>query len=162
VLNVLAPGLVAVPDFPGGDWTLKSAVVNGRDVADLPLDIKGGGDISGVVLTFTDRLSTLSGTVIDAAGRPTAAFPIVVFSTNRETWTMGSRRVQRARPATDGKYSIAGLPPGEYFLCAAFELSEERLYDPSFLEQLAAGGIVIKLGDGEKRTQDLKLGGGGL
>jgi hypothetical protein len=162
VLNVMAPGLVAAPELPGGDWTLKSAVVNGRDVADLPLDVKAGGDISGVVLTLSDRLSTLSGTVIDAAGRPTAAFPIVVFSTNRDTWTMGSRRVQRARPATDGKYSIAGLPPGEYFVCAAVELSEERLYDPSFLEQLAAGGIVIKLGDGEKRTQDLKLGGGGL
>ncbi|HEX5217563.1 MAG TPA: carboxypeptidase regulatory-like domain-containing protein [Vicinamibacterales bacterium] len=162
VLNVLAPGLVAAPDLPGGDWTLKSAVVNGRDVADLPLDIKAGGDMTGVVLTLSDRLSTLSGTVIDAAGRPTAAYPIVVFSTNRDTWTMGSRRVQRARPATDGKYSLAGLPPGEYFVCAAVELSEERLYDPSFLEQLAAGGIIIKLSEGEKRTQDLKLGGGGL
>ena len=162
VLNLLAPGLVAAQEFPGGDWTLKSVVVNGRDVADRPLDIKAGDDMSGVVVTLSDRLSMLSGTVIDAAGRPTASYPIVVFSTNRETWTMGSRRVQRARPATDGKYSITGLPPGEYFVCAAVDLSEERLYDPSFLEQLAAGGIVIKLGDGEKRTQDLKLGGGGL
>ena len=34
------------------------------------------------------------------------------------------------------------------------------LADPSFLEQLISGSFKITLGEGEKKTQDLKLAGG--
>ena len=54
-----------------GGWTLNSVIASGRDIADAPIEIRAGVDVSGVVVTFTDHPSELSGTVLDAAGRAT-------------------------------------------------------------------------------------------
>jgi hypothetical protein len=155
-------GMVPIPMLAamGGGWTLKGAMVNGRDIADAALEIKAGGDVSGVVATFTDHPSELSGTVFDGAGRVTPNFPIIVFSTDRSYWTLGSRRVQQARPASDGKFKVTGLPAGEYFVCAVTAVERSEVYDPAFLEQLVGVSFKITIADGEKKTQDLKLGGG--
>ena len=99
--------------------------------------------------------------MIDGAGRPAPGYPIVVFSTDRRYWTFGSRRIQQSRPASDGQYRISGLPAGEYYVCAATEVTALELYTPEFLEQLVAGSFKITLGDGEKKRQDMKLGSGG-
>jgi len=162
-LQVISPGmmLAQMPQAQAqAGWVLKSVMLDGRDVADTPFEVKPGENVSGVVVTMTDRISELSGVVIDGAGRPAVGFPIVVFSTDRTSWTLGSRRVQQARPSTDGRYRVTGLPAGEYFVCAVTELSPEDLYSPAYLEQLVAGSFKIVIADGEKKVQDLKLGGG--
>lgn len=161
-VTVFAPGMLFNQQIPGaGDgWTLKSAVLNGRDVADLPFEVKPGEDAAEVVVTFTDRPTELSGSVLDQTGRAIGNFPIVVFSTDRAYWTLASRRVQLVRPSTDGKFKTTSLPPGEYYVCAVTDADETGLYDPAFLQLLVAGAFKITLADGEKKTQDLKLAGG--
>jgi hypothetical protein len=154
----LIPAAVAAA-LPGA-WTLKSVMANGRDIADAPLDIKAGTDVSGVVVTFTDRPAELSGTVFDQAGRVTPNFPIMVFSTDRAYWTPASRRVVTARPSSDGKFKVTGLPAGEYYVCAVTAVERTEVYDPAFLEPLVPVAFKITIGDGEKKTQDLRLGGG--
>ena len=151
--------MAGLPSSAGG-WTLKGAIAGGRDISDSPLEMRAGVDVSDVVVTFTDQPSELSGTVIDGAGRVTADFPIIVFSTDRAYWTLGARRVQTARPSSDGKYKITGLPAGEYFVCAVTAVDRTEVYDPAFLSQLMGVAFKITIKDGEKKTQDLKLGGG--
>jgi hypothetical protein len=151
--------------FPGviegaGGWVVKSAMAGGRDIADAVLEVKAGEDVSGVVVTFTDQPTELSGRVFDQAGRLTADFPIVIVSTDRTTWVSGSRRVQVVRPATDGRFTAVGLPAGEYYVAAVTAIEPDQLTDPAFLEQLAAIAIRIAIADGEKKTQDVKLAGG--
>ncbi len=155
-------GMIPLPMMNAmtGGWTLKSVMAGGRDIADAPVDIKAGADVSGVVVTFTDQPTELSGTVFDAAGRVTPNFPIVVFSTDRGYWTLGSRRVQTARPASDGKFKVTGLPAGDYFVCAVTAVDRTEVYDPAFLDQLVPVSFKISLADGEKKAQDLRLGGG--
>ena len=155
-------GMVPIPGMAAmtGGWTLKAVMVNGRDIADAPIDMKAGADVTGVVVTFTDRPTELSGTVFDGAGRVTPNFPIIVFATDRAYWTLGSRRVQTARPASDGKFKVTGLPAGEYYVCAVTAVERTEVYDPAFLEPLVAVSFKITIADGEKKTQDLKLGGG--
>jgi hypothetical protein len=155
-LGALAPSAVA----SAGGWVVKSAMAGGRDIADAVLEVKAGEDVSGVMVTFTDQPTELSGRVFDQAGRVTADFPIVIFSTDRTTWVSASRRVQVVRPATDGRFVAAGLPAGEYYLAAVTAIEPDQLADPSFLEQLAAVAIKLALADGEKKTQDVKLAGG--
>jgi hypothetical protein len=156
--------MLPIPGMPqgggGGGWTLKGAMVSGRDAADSPLEVRPGVDVSNVVITFTDQPSELSGTVIDAAGRVTPDFPIIVFSTDKSYWTLGSRRVQTARPSSDGKFKVSGLPAGEYFVCAVTAVDRTEAYDPAFLSQLSGSSFIIAIKDGEKKVQDLKLGGG--
>jgi hypothetical protein len=151
--------MAGMPATTGG-WTLKGAMAGGRDISDSPIEMRAGVDVSDVVVTFTDQPSELSGTVLDGAGRVTADFPIIVFSTDRSYWTLGARRVQTARPSSDGKYKITGLPAGEYFVSAVTAVERTELYDPAFLSQLMGAAIKITIRDGEKKTQDLKLGGG--
>lgn len=161
--RVMAAGGVfasLVPTERVEGWTLKSVVAGGRDVADTGLDVKE--NVSNVTVTFSDRPSELTGTVFDQAGRVTPEFPIVVFSTDKTYWIGGSRRVKQARPASDGTFRVAGLPAGEYFVCAVTAVEQSELEDPAFLEQLAASTYKIKITirAGEKTVQDLKLGGG--
>jgi hypothetical protein len=143
-----------------GGWIVKSVMANGRDVADLPLEIEPGDNVTDVVITLTDRPSTLAGMVYDAAGRPAPHFPIVVFSTNRSHWIPASRRVRQIRPASDGGYEALGLPAGEYFVVAVTAVDTNELYEPAFLDQLVPSAFKITIADGERKVQDLKLGGG--
>ena len=155
-------GLIALPvqNLAIGGWMLKSAMTGGRDMVDSPIDVKSGEDVTGVVVTFTDHPAELSGTVYDPAGRVTPNFPIVVFSTDRGYWTPSSRRVVTARPASDGKFKVTGLPAGEYYVCAVTAVSRTEVYDPAFLDALVPVAFKITIADGEKKTQDLRLGGG--
>jgi hypothetical protein len=140
-------------------WTVKSIRAGGPDLADVPFDVEPGRSIDGLVVTLTDQPTVISGKIIDGEGRPSSAFPIVIFSTNSAHWLPGSRRVQQARPASDGTYRVAGLPAGEYYIGAVTTLDLDDLYDPAFLQQVVTIAFKITLADGEKKEQDLKIGG---
>ncbi len=160
-LSVLTSGMMVNPLAPPvpGAWVLKSAMLNGRDISDVPLEVSANDDVSGIVATFTDHPTELSGTVQDQAGKGLAGYPIIVFSTDRSYWAAGSRRVQQVRPSSDGTFKVVGLPAGEYFMAAVVDLEPNDLSDPAFLENLAANSFKITLADGEKKVQDVKLGG---
>ncbi|HUL73456.1 MAG TPA: carboxypeptidase-like regulatory domain-containing protein [Vicinamibacterales bacterium] len=143
---------------PSSGWQLKSSVVEGHDTLDEPIDIKSGQNLAGAVLTFTDQMAELSGTLLDAAGKPTPGFTILVFSTNRAHWTSGSRRTpQPIQPASDGRFKVTGLAAGEYFLAAVTDMDPQDWGDPVFMEQVAAAAIKVTLGDGEKKVQDVRI-----
>jgi protocatechuate 3,4-dioxygenase beta subunit len=156
-LNALMPGM---PPAKTG-WVLKSIRWKDQDLADTGIDLLADVPVSGVVVTLTNQPAQLDGTVIDAAGRPTGAFPIVVFATDRAFWAPGSRRVLQAQPASDGKFSVIGLPAGEYYVAAVTRLEPGDLANRQFLEDLLPASLRITIRDGEKKTQDLKLSGGG-
>lgn len=156
-LATLLPG---VPPAQTG-WVVKSIKWNDQDLADTGLDLQPDVPVSGVLVTLTNKSAELGGTVIDAAGRPTGAFPIVVFATDRAFWTPGSRRVLQAQPASDGKFTVIGLPAGEYYVAAVTRLEPGDLANRQFLEELLPASLRITIRDGEKKTQDLKLSGGG-
>jgi len=72
-----------------------------------------------------------------------------------------TRRVVQAQPASDGKFTVIGLPPGEYYVSAVTRLEPGDLENRQFLEDLVPAAIRLSLADGEKKTQDLKLASGG-
>lgn len=158
VVSPIGPVLEPMPGVRS--WTVKSVMIGGRDVADLPIQIKPGEDVTDVVVTMTDQQTEVSGTVLDNLNRPTAGFPIVVFATDRAYWPAGNARVRKIQPASNGKFTILGLPAGEYYVCAVTDVEANDLRDPAFLESLAASSFKITLRPGEKRPLDLKLGGG--
>ena len=82
-----------------------------------------------------------------------------LFPTNRALWRPAARRTRPATPASDGKFKLSGLPSGEYYMAAVIDYEYTDLFDASFLEQLAAGAFKITLGEGEKKVQDIRMGG---
>ena len=142
----------------GTAWSLRSALLGSSDVIDLPFEVTPGRNVSGLVVILSDAQTELSGSLTDRAGRPAAQVYVFVFPTDRSMWTPASRRVQVVRSAENGTYAIAGVPAGEYYLCALTEVDMELRFEPSYLEQFIASAIKITLGEGEKRRQDLRVG----
>jgi len=51
--------------------------------------------------------------------------------------------------------------PGEYYLAALTDFDRNDVDKAWFLEQVAAAATKITIGEGEKKTQDLKIASGG-
>jgi hypothetical protein len=145
---------------PGASaWTLKSAVLNGHETLDTGLDVKPGESVNDVVLTLTDRPTTITGTLSDASGRPASDYYIIVYAADSAFWAAPTRRVSMARPASDGKFTVRGLPAGDYLLAAVTDLEPGEFMDPHFLAPLGPASIPIHLGEGEAKVQDVRIAG---
>jgi uncharacterized protein (DUF2141 family) len=138
-------------------WTLKSAMINGVDALDFPLDIEPNQNLSGAVVTFTDNVQELSGMLQDAMGRPAPDYTIVLFPADNRYWVAQSRRILSTRPGTDGKFTFRGFPAGQYRLTAVIDAEPGEWYDPAFLTQVVPASMPVSIADGEKKTQDIRL-----
>ena len=141
---------------PGG-WWARSAMANGRDLFDVPPEFGQSGDVTGVVVTFTDRHSDLSGALQTASGAAAPDYFVVALPADRALWQPNARRIRSTRPATDGHFSFTDLPGGEYLLAALSDFEPSDLNDEKFLEQLAPAAIKVTIVDGQKTTQDLRI-----
>jgi sarcosine oxidase gamma subunit len=157
----IAPGkyFIRAQGAPNG-FTAKSANAMGRDALDFPLEVKASQDVPGIAVTLSDKSTQLSGTLQDPNGQPTSDYTIIVFPAGRQYWIPQSRRIQSTRPGTSGIYSVRGLPAGDYRIAAVTDVDPGEWFDPAFLEQLFAASTLVSLGEGEKKTQDLRIGGG--
>ena len=83
----IAPGTYLIrstlPADAAAAWWLSSAVVNGRDALDFPLEIALGRDVSNAVLTFSDRRTELTGALQTASGQPAPEHFVVAFPVDR-------------------------------------------------------------------------------
>jgi hypothetical protein len=160
----LAPGRyrveAAVPAAAGERWWLRSAIVGGRDLLDEGLEAVPGETLTEAVLTVTDRHTRLFGTLQSAAGLPAPEYFVVVFPTDRALWREDSRRIRSTRPATDGAFGFDDLPAGEYLIAALTDVEPDEWLRAEFLAEIAAAGVKVSLGEGERKRQDLRVATG--
>jgi hypothetical protein len=138
-------------------WTLMSATARNAEVLDTLLDVRAGEDVSDLVVTFTDRVSELSGRLETAAGHAAPDFFIIAFAADRSFWTPQSRRVRQVRPGNDGRFSVRGLPAGDYFVAALTDVVPGEWFDPAFLAQLVSAAVTVTIRNGEQTVQDLRI-----
>jgi protocatechuate 3,4-dioxygenase beta subunit len=145
---------MVTPNAPG--WWLQSAVIGGRDLADVPFDIPSGAHISDAVLTLSDRRCAVVGTLHTAVTSP-ADYVVLIFPADRALWRPGSRRIKFTRVSADGVFSIRDLPPGKYLLGALTDIGPDEASDIGLLDQLVPVSVGLNLTEGEEHRQDLKL-----
>jgi hypothetical protein len=151
---------VSLPSPDG--WMVKSAVLGERDLMKGSLDVALGQPVEGVVLTMTDRVTEISGLLLDQADHPAPDFYVLAYPTDRRLWALGKDRLRPAvRPDSNGRYRVVGLQPGEYYLSALTDIQPNDYADPSFLEMLVPASMKITIAEGEKKSQDVRLVGGG-
>lgn len=150
---------ITVTTVPPG-WTLRSEVIGAKDVLDAPFDVAAGAaSLPPAVITFTDRHTSLSGTIQAPAPQAASAYTIIVVAADRALWRQGARRLRVVRAGTDATFLIKDLPPGEYLIAALSDFQPDDLLDPAFFDQLAPDALRITLGDGEQKIQNLRIGG---
>jgi hypothetical protein len=148
---------------PSTGWMLRSITINGTDVTDSWFDIKPNDKLDGVVVTYTDQHTEISGKLLDAAGKPAPEYVLIAFPADKRLWLPLTRRTQQVRPGADGRFIIRNLPAGDYLIGALTDVEEGEWNDPAFLADLAAQApIKITLADGEKKVQDIRVGKSGL
>jgi uncharacterized protein (DUF2141 family) len=150
--------------FPGagrtGGWILRSAVVGRQDRLDVPIAILPNQNVAGATITFVDRAASVAGVVQDAAGRGATGFTVVLFPADQSLWLPQSRRIQAVRTAADGAFTIAGVPAGDYVVAAIDDVEPGEWFDPAFLQRLVPTGTKLAIGEGERKTLELRTDGG--
>jgi hypothetical protein len=143
-----------------GPGVLKSSIVNGEDTLDFPMDFTGDSDVTDAVLTLMEvsKLTSLTGTLTDAAGRPAVDYTVIAATSDQKYWTPGSRRIAVSRPGPDGRFTFGNLPAGDYLLAAANNLESGAQFDPEFLKSLTTGvAMHVSVAEGAKVSQDLRV-----
>jgi hypothetical protein len=139
-------------------YMVKSIQAGGRDVTHLPISITAGRNVSDVVITFTDQLPTLSGTVQgDAAALSHAA--VIVFPVEREQWIGYGLRPTRilAQPVSGAAFRFDSVPAGEYFVVAVDVSQITSWQDPKFLARAAAVASRVRVDWGGRPSVGVKL-----
>jgi hypothetical protein len=140
-------------------WWARSAMMGERDLLDGQTLITRDAAGSALIVTFSDRHTELSGALQTAGGAPVSDVFVIAYAADRKLWGIAARRVRAVRPDADGRYSIKDLPPGDYLISAVTDVDQDEWQDPAFLEKLLGASVKITIADGEKKVQDLRLGG---
>jgi len=109
-----------VSGVPRG-WTVTAILHNGRNLLDMPLEFKGGEDVSGVQIVLTDNPTELAGVVVDPEHRPRSDCAVLVFSEER---VFLPERARWIRPDHTGRFIVQGLPAGAYLALAVADVDD--------------------------------------
>ena len=152
VLNGVTPGRY----FVRGPGTLRSIVLGGQDVLERPLEVKGDRDLTGLVLTVSDRAGEIAGRLLDASDVPRGNHVVVVAPVDERDWIPGSRRIMTTTTTPYGTYSFT-LPPGDYVVSPVDDFENGAQYDPAFLATLAASGATVTAAEGRPVSQNFRI-----
>jgi hypothetical protein len=116
-------------------------------------------DVTDVVVTFTDRATTLSGTVRAADPGHGAESTILVVPANLEDWLatgMSPLRTATFDVPASGAYRLPITVPGDYVIVALPpELTISM--EPEFLKRATPSGVRVTIAAGESKTQPLTI-----
>jgi len=147
---------VLVSGLPAG-VALDTARFGTRDAADVHLQIETGDEIPEGTLTFSDRTGEISGFVKTPAGGPAVDRTVLLFPAADTYWVPESRRIQTTQSRQDGRYTVRGLPAGDYRIAVVDAVEPGQQYDPAFLAGVAAGAASATLAAGGRATADLSV-----
>jgi hypothetical protein len=139
---------------PAG-WMVKSIRHGGRDVTGQVLDFDGG-DVEGLEVVLTDKVTTVSGQVMNDDGAAALDATIVLLARDPARWGPDSRYVAAVRPNQHGRFTHSALPPGEYVGVAVDYMEPGEETNPEMLERLRELGTPFALDEGETKTLELK------
>ena len=155
------PGMkrLRIQGLPGG-WDIRAVRLRGADVTDSGIDVTPGQDVDGVDVELTNRLTTVAGLVTDARGDAAKDYTALIFPQDQSLWANQSRYIRISRPDQDGRFTIAGLPPGDYCAIALDHLDQGKIGDADFMNGLRSSAKSFSLTEGETKPIDLKLSSG--
>jgi protocatechuate 3,4-dioxygenase beta subunit len=135
------PGKYLLRITPPRGLTVASASYQGRDLSVTAFDLTS--DIENVVITLTNRVRTVKGTVQVESGAQQSDAVVLMFPTDQEAWLdygRVNRRVASTRAAEDGTFRLVAPSDGEYYIVAIPDAESDDWQNPETLARL--GGMA--------------------
>ena len=148
--------LIGIPSF-FQFVSVASVTTAGREIRDTGLDTAAGRDVDDVVITLTEHVTSIQGTV---RGDGAAGAAVIVFPVDRARWVdYGWNPILIASKAADrdGVFLLKGMPEGDYFAVAVDGSRHDAWTDPKFLEAASAVATRLALKWGDKKSLDLQV-----
>jgi protocatechuate 3,4-dioxygenase beta subunit len=146
--------VLAVENVPRG-WHVKSIRYGAKEIADEPVEFKGGPDAPIVEIVLSNRGAVVTGRVLDDGGNPARGARVVVLWAGARA---GARPVAETRVSSTGVFRAGPVRGGDYLVVALpasappFQLAEwDRL------ARLAAVAERVTLGELDERVLDLRV-----
>ena len=137
--------------------SVKSIVVEGREIQQRVIELAPGTELGNVIITLSDQLTELSGSLVDDRGRVPPGAGVIAFTPNSQLWRAGSSLIQSADVDSTGRYVIRGLVPGEYRVVAVADRAAVSTADyPMLFTRLLPAAVTVSLRHGEQKVQDLR------
>jgi hypothetical protein len=149
------PGLYSVQvsatsEMP--DWFLKSVTAGGRDVLDSGFSVNGGA-------TTLDLVASANGAVAEGVASNQNDGPVadaVVVAVPELHLRGRPERYRKTVTDQSGRFTLRGLPPGDYTLIAWESVDGEAYYNSEFLKTYEGQGKALHLDQGRRVSVQLK------
>jgi hypothetical protein len=139
-------------------WTLKSVTYRGKDITDLQLPVGERELLHDVRIVISDVAGEVGGVVRNSRDVPVANMGVLVFSKVPLFWMRTNRRMRIAYTDYQGRWSVRGLPPGEYVAVTSPMVDESDLGRRDRLQALQAIGTTFRLeSDAAKEQVSLQV-----
>jgi hypothetical protein len=150
ILPDIPPGHYRLTAELGPPWMIDRVTAEGHDGLDEPLTIAPGGYVNDLTVVATDQPSLVDGLALDGE-RHGAAFALV-FVFGADPANRPSRRTRAVRADAVGRFTVTGLPSGDYLVGMAAGADPATWYSPGFFAQLTPSATPVRVSAGTTRT----------
>lgn len=142
--------------LPPGNHYVESIRAQGQDIIDRLIEMNDQDHLSGVEVRVSPNGSQISGRVeSEEDGKAVDGATVLVFAADPQQRGSFSRFTRTTRTDQTGGYSLKGLPPAEYLVCALVEHEPGRESEPEYLNGLEGDSTTVDLSAGEMSSKTL-------
>jgi hypothetical protein len=139
------------------DWFLKSVAAGARDVSDSGFSMSGG--IAAIDVIASANGAAAEGLAANQKDGPEKDEPVadaVVVAVPEARFRERPDRYRKAVTDQSGRFTLRGLPPGDYTLFAWESVDGEAYYNPEFLKAYESQGKALHVSEGDRVSVQLK------
>jgi hypothetical protein len=133
------------------DWYLKSVAAGGA-AADSGFNVGGGATVVSLVASANGAVA--EGVATNQKDEPVADAVIVAVPEAR--FRSHPDRYRKAVTDQSGRFTLRGLPPGDYTIFAWESIDSDAYYNPEFLKSYESRGKALHANEGERASLQLK------
>ena len=134
------------------DWFLKSVAAGGREAVDSGFSVSGG--VTAINLVASANGAIAEGVATNQKDEPLA--DAVVVAVPAERFRSHPERYRKGVTDQSGRFTLRGLPPGDYTILAWESVDGEAYYNPEFLKSFEGQGRLVHLEEGRRASVTLK------
>lgn len=139
-----------------GNRYVESIRMRTEELIDRPIEVRSGDRLDGVEIHVSSEGAQISGVVEKEEGREVAqAATVLVFAADSEYRGPHSRFTRRARTDQRGQFSLKGLVPARYLVCAVSDLEYGLESNLDYLRSLERDAERIDLSRGQRLEKNL-------